>query len=73
MIGVRGHRHRRGHRQSDAPHLRVPGCIEQRGEPIINPISGADIASASPVGGFEFKTAEIGRGWTRPRDLSAMS
>ena len=46
-------------------HLRVPGYIEQRGEPIVNPISGAEHRiSISPVGGFEFKTAEIGRGWT---------
>src|SRR5436189_259509 len=47
-------------------HLRVPGYIEQRGEPIVNPISGAEHRiSISPVGGFEFKTAEIGRGWTK--------
>jgi hypothetical protein len=46
--------------------LRVPGLIEQRGEPIVNPISGAEHRiRIEPVGGFEFKSAEIGRGWTK--------
>jgi len=47
-------------------HLRVPGYIEQRGEPIVNPISGAEHRiRIEPVGGFEFERAEIGRGWTK--------
>jgi hypothetical protein len=46
--------------------LRVPGYIEQRGEPIVNPISGAEHRiRIEPVGGFEFERAEIGRGWTK--------
>jgi hypothetical protein len=46
--------------------LRVAGYIEQRGEPIVNPISGAEHRiRIEPVGGFEFKVAEIGRGWTK--------
>ena len=46
--------------------LRVPGLIEQRGEPIVNPITGNEHRiKISPVGGFEFKEAEIGRGWTK--------
>ena len=46
-------------------HLRVPGYIEQRGEPILNPVTGAEHRiRIEPVGGFEFKKAEIGRGWT---------
>jgi len=47
-------------------HLRVPGYIEQRGEPIVNPVSGAEHRiRIEPVGGFEFERAEIGRGWTK--------
>ena len=46
--------------------LNVPGYIEQRGEPIVNPVSGAEHRiRIEPVGGFEFKKAEIGRGWTK--------
>jgi hypothetical protein len=46
--------------------LRVPGYIEQRGEPIVNPVTGAEHRiRIEPVGGFEFKKAEIGRGWTK--------
>jgi hypothetical protein len=46
-------------------HLRVPGYIEQRGEPILNPITGAEHRiRIVPEGGFEFSWAEIGRGWT---------
>jgi hypothetical protein len=46
--------------------LRVPGLIEQRGEPIVNPVTGSEHRiKISPVGGFEFKEAEIGRGWTK--------
>lgn len=47
-------------------HLKVPGYIEQRGEPIVNPVTGAEHRiRIQPEGGFEFKEAEIGRGWTR--------
>lgn len=46
--------------------MTVPGYIEQRGEPIVNPVSGAEHRiRIEPVGGFEFRKAEIGRGWTR--------
>ncbi|HET9862574.1 MAG TPA: DUF1326 domain-containing protein [Steroidobacteraceae bacterium] len=46
--------------------LNVPGYIEQRGEPIVNPVTGAEHRiRIEPVGGFEFKKAEIGRGWTK--------
>ncbi len=44
----------------------VPGYIDQRGEPIVNPVTGAEHRiRIEPVGGFEFKKAEIGRGWTK--------
>jgi hypothetical protein len=47
-------------------HLKVPGYIEQRGEPILNPVTGNEHRiRIQPVGGFEFKIAEIGRGWTK--------
>jgi hypothetical protein len=47
-------------------HLKVPGYVEQRGEPILNPVTGAEHRiRIEPVGGFEFKIAEIGRGWTK--------
>ena len=47
-------------------HLKVPGYIEQRGEPILNPVTGKESrARIELVGGFEYKVAEMGRGWTR--------
>ena len=47
-------------------HLKVAGYIDQRGEPIVNPVTGAEHRiRIEPVGGFEFKQAEIGRGWTK--------
>jgi hypothetical protein len=47
-------------------HLKVPGYIEQRGEPILNPVTGDEHRiRIVPEGGFEFHEAEIGRGWTR--------
>lgn len=47
-------------------HLRVSGYIESSGEPILNPITGAEHRiRIEPVGGFEFKQAEMGRGWSR--------
>jgi hypothetical protein len=46
--------------------LKVPGYIEQRGEPILNPVTGGEHRiRIEPVGGFEFKVAEVGRGWTK--------
>ncbi len=47
-------------------HLKVAGYIEQRGEPIVNAITGAEHRiRIQPEGGFEFTEAEIGRGWTK--------
>lgn len=47
-------------------HLKVAGYIDQRGEPILNPVTGNEHRiRIEPVGGFEFKQAEIGRGWTK--------
>ena len=48
--------------------LRVSGYIEQRGEPIVNPVTGREHrVRIEPVGGFEFRIAEVGRGWTQAR------
>ncbi|HYD24787.1 MAG TPA: DUF1326 domain-containing protein [Croceibacterium sp.] len=42
----------------------VPGYIEGRGEPIVNPISGAEHhARINLPHGFEYDTCELGRGW----------
>jgi hypothetical protein len=46
--------------------LVVPGHVEMRGEPILNPVTGAEhrVRIDSP-NGFEYKIAEIGRGWSK--------
>lgn len=45
-------------------HLVVPGWIDARGEPIRNPVSGEEHrARINLPDGFEYDTAEIGRGW----------
>ena len=47
-------------------HLKVAGYIEQRGEPIVNAVTGVESrARIDIIGGFEYKIAEIGRGWTK--------
>lgn len=44
--------------------LNVPGLIEARGEPVINPVSGeAHRARINLPSGFEYDVCEIGRGW----------
>jgi hypothetical protein len=46
--------------------LAIPGYIETRGEPILNPVTGKEHrARIDMVGGFEYKLAEIGRGWSK--------
>ena len=44
--------------------LVVPGLIEARGEPIVNPVTGQEhrVRIDMPQG-FEFRLAEAGRGW----------
>lgn len=42
----------------------VPGVIEARGEPILNPVTGKEHrARIDMPHGFEFNQAEVGRGW----------
>jgi hypothetical protein len=45
-------------------HVRVPGYIDARGEPILNPVTGAEHrARINLPSGFEYSIAEAGRGW----------
>jgi len=44
--------------------LKVPGLIEARGEPILNPVTGAEHRARIDLPhGFEYAVAEAGRGW----------
>lgn len=53
--------------------LSIPGYVECRGEPILNPVTGAEhrIRIDNP-NGFEFHLAEIGRGWSKALQPMAM-
>jgi hypothetical protein len=46
----------------------VGGVLEMRGEPILNPVTGAEhrVRIVQPAG-FEFAEAEIGRGWSKTK------
>jgi len=47
-------------------HLKVDGYIDQRGEPIVNPVTGAEFRGRIDLpNGFEYTIAEIGRGWSK--------
>jgi hypothetical protein len=44
----------------------VPGVVEARGEPIINPVTKEQHrARFNMPNGFEFTLAEVGRGWAK--------
>jgi hypothetical protein len=46
--------------------LRVPGHVEMRGEPIVNPVTGAEYRGRIDLpNGFEYSLAEMGRGWSK--------
>src|SRR5712671_1629316 len=46
--------------------LHDPVFTDQRGEPIINPVTGAEYRGAIVLdGGFEYTRAEMGRGWSK--------
>ncbi len=54
--------------------LVVPGVTEGRGEPILNPVTGAQHrVRIDMVDGFEYTQAEIGRGWTKTSRRSGWS
>jgi hypothetical protein len=46
--------------------LNVPGVVEARGEPIINPVTKTEHRARFDMpNGFEFTLAEVGRGWAK--------
>lgn len=46
--------------------LSVPGWIDARGEPIVNPVTGEENrARITLPQGFEYDVCEVGRGWAR--------
>lgn len=46
------------------PRLNIPGWIEARGEPILNPVtSETHRARINLPNGFEYDICEVGRGW----------
>jgi len=48
--------------------LNVPGWIEARGEPVVNPVSGEKHrARINLPSGFEYDVCEVGRGWTETK------
>jgi hypothetical protein len=53
--------------------LKVPNIIDGRGEPIHNPVTGLDhqVLINLPKG-FEYTTAEVGRGWTKTSGAIAL-
>ena len=54
--------------------LVVPGAIEARGEPIVNPVSGEEHRARINIpNGFEYETAEVGRGWAETTGALAIS
>lgn len=54
--------------------LRVPGLIESRGEPLVNPVTGeTHRARINLPDGFEYEVAEIGRGWSETQAPLAIS
>ena len=54
--------------------LIVPGVIEARGEPIVNPVSGEEHRARINIpDGFEYETAEVGRGWAETKGALAIS
>jgi hypothetical protein len=53
--------------------VRVDGVAESRGEPIRNPVTGAEHrARIEMPNGFEYSVAEVGRGWTTTRQPFAL-
>lgn len=53
--------------------VKVDGLIEMRGEPILNPVSGAvHRAQIHLPNGFEYLVAEMGRGWSSSKGPVSM-
>jgi hypothetical protein len=52
--------------ESRTARVLVPGVIEARGEPILNPVTGAEHRVRIDIPkGFEYSLAEMGRGWSK--------
>ena len=46
--------------------IAVPGMVDTRGEPILNPVTGDPHRARIELPmGFEYALAEVGRGWTK--------
>lgn len=53
--------------------LKVSGRIECRGEPIVNPVTGAEYRGRIDLpNGFEYSLAEMGRGWSKTSGAIAL-
>jgi hypothetical protein len=53
--------------------LRVPGLIDARGEPILNPVTGKEHRGRINLPhGFEYDVAEVGRGWATTKGALAL-
>jgi hypothetical protein len=53
--------------------LQVPGYVEQRGEPIRNPVTGAEFRGLIELPkGFEYVRAEVARGWSKTKGPIAL-
>jgi len=47
-------------------HTKVAGYVDQRGEPIVNPVTGKEYRGRIDLpNGFEYTLAEMGRGWSK--------
>lgn len=54
-------------------HMKVPGVVEQRGEPIVNPVTGNEYRGRIDLpNGFEYSLAEMGRGWSKTQGPIAL-
>jgi hypothetical protein len=54
--------------------IKVPGLVEGRGEPILNPVTGeAHRARIELPSGFEYSVAEVGRGYGRTQGAVALT
>jgi len=59
--------------QKRRARLRVPGLVEQRGEPIVNPVTGKEFRGRIDLpNGFEYLIAEMGRGWSKTQGAIAL-
>jgi len=60
--------------QGRAARVNIPGWIEARGEPIVNPVTGEQHrARINLPNGFEYDHCEVGRGWAETSGPLALS